>query len=352
MQYRTLGRTGVQVSTLGLGAMSLTADADGSKDAAARVVHRALDAGINLIDTADVYARGGSEELVGHALAGRRDDVVVATKAHGAMSDDPNERGNSRRWLLRACDASLRRLRMDHIDLYQIHRPDPTCDIDETLGALSSLVDAGKVRYVGSSTFSGSEIVDAQWAAATNGRARFVCEQPPYSILVRGIEADVLPSCRRHRIGVITWSPLAGGWLSGRIRDADEDPASRTAARLKNADLGDATLQRKLDAVDRLSALARDAGMTLPTLALAWAAEHPAVSSVLIGPRREDQLTSLLDAADVHLDLATLDAIDAIVAPGVNLAQDDAGRDWLYGRPVRRSPADRRRPRNSTFERA
>lgn len=349
MRYQTLGRTGVTVSVLGLGAMSLTADG-GSRDDAARVVHRALDEGINLIDTADVYGRGSSEELVGYALAGRRDDVVVATKAHGAMSDDPNERGNSRRWLLRACDASLRRLRMDHIDLYQIHRPDPACDIDETLGALTSLVDAGKVRYVGSSTFSGSQIVDAQWVAAQNGLARFVCEQPPYSILVRGIEEDVLPACHRHRMGVLTWSPLAGGWLSGRIRAIDKDPASRTAARLRNADLSDLALQRKLYAVDRLSALADEAGMSLPTLALAWAAEHPVVSSVLIGPRREDQLSGLLGAADVQLDAGCLDAIDAIVPPGVDLVHDDAGRDWLYGRPVSRDPATRRRSRDTTPE--
>jgi aryl-alcohol dehydrogenase-like predicted oxidoreductase len=330
--------------------MSLAAAADGTRDAAARVVHRALDEGINLIDTADVYGRGLSEELVGHALAGRRDNVVVATKAHGAMSDDPNERGNSRRWLLRACEASLRRLRMDHIDLYQIHRPDPACDIDDTLSALTSLVDAGKVRYVGSSTFSGSEIVEAQWVAARNGYARFVCEQPPYSILVRGIEDDVLPACHRHRMGVITWSPLAGGWLSGRIRETDDDLGSRTAARLRNADLNDRNLQRKLDAVDRLSTLSADVGMSLPTLALAWTAEHPAVSSVLIGPRREDQLTGLLDAADVQLDVSCLDAIDAIVAPGVDLVHDDGGRDWLYGQPVHRSPADRRHPRASELD--
>ena len=347
MRYRTLGTTGVKVSVMGLGAMSLVAAADGSREAAARVVHRALDAGINLIDTADVYAHGGSEELVGHALAGRRDDVILATKAHGTMGDDPNERGNSRRWLLRACEASLRRLRTDHIDLYQIHRPDPVCDIDETLDALTSLVDAGKVRYVGSSTFTGAQIVESQWAASTHGRARFVSEQPPYSILVRGIEDDVLPASQRHRMGVITWAPLAGGWLSGRIRETSEDRGSRTAARLKNADLADAGLQRKLNAVDRLSALASDAGMSLPTLAVAWAAEHPAVSSVLVGPRREDQLTSLLEAADVQLDPSHLDAIDAIVPPCVDLVHDDAGRDWLYGLPVRPDPALRRRPHTS-----
>lgn len=342
MQHRTLGRTGVSISVLGLGAMSLTDDTPGGRSAATRVVHRALEAGVNLIDTADVYARGGSEELLGHALAGRRDGVVLATKAHGAMSDDPNERGNSRRWLLRACEASLRRLRTDHIDLYQVHRPDPTCDIDETLDALSTLVDAGKVRYVGSSTFSGSEIVEAQWVAERRGGSRFISEQPPYSMLVRGIEGDVLPACRRHRMGVITWSPLAGGWLSGRVRDESSDRSSRTASRLRLADPESPAVRRKLTAVDGLSDVAARAGLSLPTLAVAWATQHPAVTSVLLGPRSEAQLTSLIAAADVELDTATLDAIDDVVAPGVDVDPVDAGRHWLYGRPVHPDARERR----------
>src|SRR3979411_1777870 len=186
------------------------------------VIHRALDAGINFIDTADVYARGESEEIVGRALEGRRDSVVLATKVHGSMGDDPNELGNTRRWIVREVENSLRRLKTDWIDLYQIHRPEVDTAIDETLGALSDLIHAGKVRYIGSSTFPASQIVEAQWVAERRARERFVCEQPPYSILTRGIEVDVLPTCRKYGMGVIPWSPLAGGWLSGRWRkDSD-----------------------------------------------------------------------------------------------------------------------------------
>jgi len=197
-----------------------------------RIIHRALDAGINFVDTADVYSRGESEEIVGRALAGgRRENVILATKVHGTMGDDPNEFGNSRRWIIREVENSLRRLRTDWIDLYQIHRPeaDTDTDIDETLGALSDLVHAGKVRMIGSSTFPASQIVEAQWAAERRGHQRFVCEQPPYSLLVREIEHDVLPTCQRYVMGVIPWSPLAGGWLSGAYRKGEELPQSHRA---------------------------------------------------------------------------------------------------------------------------
>src|SRR5205085_11949611 len=219
MEYRNLGKTGLKVSPLCLGAMMFGAWGNPDHEDSVRIIHAALDAGINFIDTADVYSRGESEEIVAKALAGgRRDDVVLATKFHGSMGDDPNERGNSRRWIAREVEASLRRLRTDWIDLYQVHRPEPDTDVDETLGALTDLVRAGKIRYLGSSTFPAHEIVEAQWVAERRGRERFVCEQPPYSLLVRGIEADVLPVCERYRMGVIPWSPLAGGWLSGRYR--------------------------------------------------------------------------------------------------------------------------------------
>src|SRR5436190_3426263 len=224
MEYRKLGRTGVQYSELCLGAMMFGAWGNPDHDDSIRIVHAALDAGINFVDTADVYSRGESEEIVGKALEGRRDRIVLATKFHGAMGDDPNQQGNSRRWILQEVDASLRRLRTDWIDLYQVHRPEPDMDVDETLGALSDLVHAGKIRYLGSSTFPAHEIVEAQWVAERRGRERFTCEQPPYSMLVRGIERDVLPVCQRYGMGVIPWSPLAGGWLSGRNRKGDGAP--------------------------------------------------------------------------------------------------------------------------------
>src|SRR5215213_9542432 len=233
MEHRPLGRTGVQVSPLCLGAMMFGAWGNPDHDESIRIIHRALDAGINFIDTADVYSRGESEQIVGKALAGgRRDDVVLATKVHGTMGDDPNEFGNSRRWIVREVENSLRRLGTDWIDLYQIHRPEMDTDIDETLGALTDLVRAGKIRYFGSSTFPASQIVEAQWVARDRGRERFKTEQPPYSTLVRGIEADVLPTAQRHGMGVIPWSPLAGGWLSGRYRRGAELPTSTRADRL------------------------------------------------------------------------------------------------------------------------
>src|ERR671928_346617 len=252
MQLRNLGGTGVKVSPLCLGAMMFGEWGNTDHDESIRIIHAALDAGVNFIDTADVYSRGESEQIVGKALAdGRRDNVVLATKVHGTMGDDPNESGNSRRWIVREVENSLRRLGTDWIDLYQIHRPEQDTDIDETLGVLSDLVHEGKVRYIGSSTFPASAIVEAQWGAERRGRERFVCEQPPYSMLVRAVEADVLPTCLRYGMGVIPWSPLAGGWLSGRYRKGEELPRSRRAARMPPPyDMSSAANQRKLDAAD------------------------------------------------------------------------------------------------------
>jgi len=326
MEHRTLGRTGVKVSPLCLGAMMFGEWGNRDHDESISIIHTALDAGINFIDTADVYSAGESEEIVGRALAGRRDDIVLATKAHGRMGEDPNQAGNSRRWITRACEDSLRRLQTDYIDLYQIHRPDPSCDIDETLAALTDLVRAGKVRYLGSSTFQPSEIVEAQWVAERRNRERFVCEQPPYSMLVRGIEADVLPTCRRYGMGVIPWSPLAGGWLSGRWRKGASDLTSRRAARIpQRYDLSVPANQRKLEAADALAALADEAGMSLVNLAVAWVVNHPDVTAAILGPRTMDQLTSQLDAADLTLEADVLDRIDEIVPPGSNFSFDDAG---------------------------
>src|ERR1700759_2559849 len=261
MRYLPLGSTGMQVSNLCLGAMMFGGRGNPDHDDAVRIIHGALDRGINFVDTADVYARGESEEIVGKALKGRRDDVVLATKVHGSMGDDPNQFGNSRRWIVKEVESSLRRLQTDWIDLYQIHRPEPDTDIDETLGALSDLVRAGKVRYIGSSTFPASQIVEAQWVARERGRERFVCEQPPYSMLVREIEKDGLPTAQRHGMGVVPWSPLAGGWLSGRYRKGEEIPTSNRADRIPDRyDLSTPENQRKLDAADALARLADEAG--------------------------------------------------------------------------------------------
>jgi aryl-alcohol dehydrogenase-like predicted oxidoreductase len=326
MNRRPLGRTGVQVSPLCLGAMMFGAWGNPDHDDGISIIHRALDAGINFIDTADVYAGGESEEIVGKALAGRRDDVVLATKVHGTMGDDSNQSGNSRRWIIREVEDSLRRLKTDWIDLYQIHRPELDTDIDETLGALTDLVRQGKVRYIGSSTFPASQIVEAQWVARERGRERFVCEQPPYSLLARAVEADVLPTCLHHDMGVIPWSPLAGGWLSGRWRKGADAPESTRAQRIPaRYDLSDPANQRKLDAADALGKLADEAGMTLIGMALAFVINHPAVTAAIIGPRTMEQLESQLGAEEVVLDPALLDAIDEIVPPGTNLNQVDAG---------------------------
>jgi aryl-alcohol dehydrogenase-like predicted oxidoreductase len=326
VEQRLLGRTGISVSPLCLGAMMFGSWGNADHDDSTRIIDRALDAGINFIDTADVYSRGESEEIVGKALEGRRDRIVLATKVHGSMGDDANERGNSRRWIVRECDASLQRLRTDWIDLYQIHRWDGHTDHDETLGALTDLVRAGKVRYLGSSTYPPSEIVTAQWVAKERARERFVCEQPPYSLLVRGVEAEVLPLCERYGMGVIPWSPLAGGWLTGRWRKGQEPPPSTRADRLPwRYDLTIPANQRKLEATEALAKLAEEAGMPLIHLAIAFVLNHPAVSAAIIGPRTMEQLDSQLGAADVRLDDALLDRIDEIVPPGTNFSFADAG---------------------------
>jgi aryl-alcohol dehydrogenase-like predicted oxidoreductase len=264
---------------------------------------------------------------------------VLATKVHGEMGDDPNERGNSRRWIIQECEASLRRLGTDWIDLYQMHRWDDDTDHDETLGALTDLVRAGKVRYIGSSTYPPSEIVAAQWVAEKRGYARFVCEQPPYSMLVRGIETEVLPVLQQHVLGAITWSPLAGGWLTGRWRKGQEAPQSTRAERLPlRYDLSLPGNQRKLEAADALAQLAEEAGMSLIQMAIAFVLNHPAVTSAIIGPRTMEQLESQLGADTVRLDDALLDRIDAIVPPGTNFSSADAG--WV---PASIADASRRR---------
>jgi aryl-alcohol dehydrogenase-like predicted oxidoreductase len=325
MDYRSIGGTGVKVSHLCLGAMMFGAWGNTDHDECVRIIHAALDGGVNFVDTADVYSHGESEEIVGEALKGRRDQVVLATKFHAAMGDDVNMRGNSRRWIQQECEASLRRLGTDWIDIYQAHRYDPAVDLDDTLGALSDLVHAGKIRYLGSSTFPPSAVVEAQWMAERRNRERFVCEQPPYSIFVRGIEADLLPTCLQHRMGVIAWSPLNGGWLTGKYRKGQEPPPGSRGARNWAGRFDDPESQRKFDLVEDLLKLAADAGVSLTHLAQAWVVEHPAVTSAIIGPRTMDHLTDLLAGQDVKLDVATLDRIDELVPPGTNVNLGDAG---------------------------
>jgi aryl-alcohol dehydrogenase-like predicted oxidoreductase len=327
MEHRTLGRTGVPVSKLCLGAMMFGAWGETDHDESIRIIHAALDAGIDFIDTADVYSAGESEEIVGKALAdGRRDAVFLATKVGFPMGEDPHQRGASRRRIIRGVEDSLRRLNTDWIDLYQIHRPDPSTDIDETLGALTDLVHEGKIRYFGHSTFAASQIVEAQWVARDRGHLPFRCEQPPYSILVRGIEHDVLPSCEKFGMGVIPYSPLAGGWLSGRYRKDGESEAPHSSARPPaRFDMSDPANQRKLDAADQLALVADEAGITLVELALAFVLRHPAVTAAIIGPRTMSHLESQLPAADVELTDEVLDRIDQIVAPGTTINVADNG---------------------------
>ncbi|TXS39028.1 aldo/keto reductase [Streptomyces sp. OR43] len=342
-EYRDFGRTGVKVSPLCLGTMMFGARGNPDHDDSIRIIHQALDSGINFVDTADVYSAGESETIVGKALAGgRRDDVVLATKFHGSLGADPNQRGNSRRWIIREVENSLRRLGTDWIDLYQVHRPEPGTDFDETLGALSDLVHQGKIRYIGTSTFEPSAIVEGQWIAERRGRERVVAEQPPYSVLARGIEREVLPTARRYGLAVLSWSPLAGGWLSGRYRrGAGQPPSSRAERQAERFDIASPENTAKLDAAEALAQLAEEAGLTLVQLALAFVLEHPGVTSAIIGPRTTDQLTSQLGADRVRLSQDVLDRIDKIVPPGTNLSSRDAG----YHPEELTDPALRRRSR-------
>ncbi|MFD8813521.1 aldo/keto reductase [Streptomyces sp. NPDC059627] len=320
MQYRTLGRTGVQVSALGLGAMNFGAIGRTTQEEATAIVDAALDAGINLIDTADMYGQGESEEMVGKAIAGRRDDIVLATKAGMPMGDERNHRGGSRRWLVTELENSLRRLGVDHVDLYQIHRWDPATSDEETLSALTDLQRAGKIRHFGSSTYPAYRIVQGQWAAREHHLSRYVTEQPSYSILQRGVETHVLPVTEEYGMGVLAWSPLASGWLSGAVRRDRDITTSRARLLPDRFDLTLPANQARLDAVERLAVVADGAGLTLIQLALGFVTAHPAVTSALIGPRTPEHLRSQLAAADIVLSADVLDAIDAIVAPGTDLA--------------------------------
>jgi aryl-alcohol dehydrogenase-like predicted oxidoreductase len=328
MKYRYLGRTGVRVSSLCLGTLMIGPWGGNTREDSLALIGRALDEGINYIDTADSYSRGEAEHIIGAALAkpSVRDRVVLATKVYSPMGVDPNARGLSRRWILHEVEQSLRRLNTDRIDLYQVHRPDPATDLDETIDALSDLVHAGKIRYFGTSTFPAHLLVEAQWSAQRSGRCRPVCEQPPYSLLAREIEADVLPCCRKYHIGAVVWSPLAGGWLSGRYRAGVDVAASARGDRWPlRYDLSLEDNQRKLVAVERLTLLAAEAGLTLIELAIAFTLHHADVTAAIIGPRTIDHLESQFSAADVVLDDDLLDRIDKIVPPGTTLNPADGG---------------------------
>src|SRR5580698_7442770 len=327
MQYRTLGRTGIKVSPYALGALALgTSIGNPDHDDSARIIHKALDAGINFIDTSDAY--GESEVVVGKALKGRRDSVVLATKFSRPVGDDPNHQGASRRWIMTAVENSLRRLQTDYIDLYQVHRPDPGTDIEETLSALSDLIHSGKVRAIGSSTMPASDIVEAQWVAERRGLERFRTEQPAYSILNRGIEAEVLPVARRYGMGALVWSPLAKGMLTGRIRRDQPTTDLRRAGRFPNF-----RDESRLDAVEKLIPLAAEAGLPITHLAMAFAIAHPGVTSAIIGPRTMEQLDDLLAGTEVTL-------IDEIVPPGIDVSR----LDMAYLPPALKDQALRRRP--------
>jgi aryl-alcohol dehydrogenase-like predicted oxidoreductase len=320
MQYRSLGRTGIKVSPYCLGAMMFGAGGNPDHDDCIRIIHKALDFGINAIDTADRYSAGESEAIVGKALKGRRDKIVLATKVYGPMGDDPNQQGTSRRWIMQEVDNSLRRLQTDYIDLYQIHRPAPDTDIEETLSALTDLMRAGKVRAIGSSTFPVSEIVEAQWVAERRGLARFRTEQPPYSILDRAIEYDMLPACERYGMGVLVWSPLSKGMLTGRYRKGQPLPDSIRVKYLPKQ----MSHARSLDAVEQLIPLAEEAGLSLTHMAMAFVMAHPSVTSAILGPRTMQHLDDLLAGAEVRLSDGVLDRIDQIVPPGIDVGLNEA----------------------------
>lgn len=332
MHYRPLGRTGIRVSPFALGAMMFSSFGNGDQEDVNRMVARALDAGVNVVDTADAY--GDSEEMVGRALQGRRDQVVLASKFARPIGDAVNQQGGSRRWIVTAVENSLRRLRTDHLDLYQLHRPDPETDLEETLSALSDLVHSGKVRVIGTSDLPASEMVEAQWVAERRGLVRFRTEQPHYSLLDRTIEREVLPVAQRYGIGTLIWSPLASGMLTGRVRRGQETDLRRTRLFAALRD------ERRIDAVEELVSLADEAKVSLTHLALAFVIAHPGVTAALIGPRTMEQLDDLLAAAEVVLSDELLDRIDTIVPPGTGVGR----MDQEYNTPAILRAGLRRRP--------
>jgi aryl-alcohol dehydrogenase-like predicted oxidoreductase len=348
VEYRQLGDTDVRVSEYGLGTWMFGWEGNRNAGECTAMVHAALDAGINLIDTADAYSSGEAETIVGAAIAGRRTEIVLASKVGYPIAGQEGSGGLSRQWIMRGVEGSLRRLRTDHVDVYFLHRPDPSTPLEESLAALDDLVRSGKARLAGCSTFPAWEIAEGRCITSAGGLTPLRCEQPPYSIFVRSAERDVFPVARRYGMGIMAWSPLAGGWLTGKYRDG-ATPAGSRAARgrefdpenprlVERYDLAATSNRAKTRAVDRLADLAAEAGLRLTGLALAFAASHPAVSSVLIGPRTLPQLEELLALTGSALDDSVLDRIDEIVPPGTVL--NDADRGWD---PPWMAPAERRR---------
>jgi aryl-alcohol dehydrogenase-like predicted oxidoreductase len=353
MERRRLGRSGISVSRLALGAGQFGTFGQTTAAECISVIHAALDGGINAIDTADFYSFGESETIVGKAIAGRRADVVLATKCGMPMGKDPNERGASRRWIRHSIEQSLRRLGTDHVDLYQIHRPDPDTDIAETLLALADLAREGKIRAYGLSNFPAHRLVEAQLVADRLGVARPHTEQPSYSIFARGVEADVLPVCVKYDVAVLAYSPLDGGWLAGKYR-AGSEPEKSARQRLQPArfDLAREWNRRKLEAVEALVKLADEAGLTLPHLAIGFVLAHAAVASAIVGGSKVAYVAEHLAGKDVTLPNEVLDRIDAIVAPGTQLAEEAGFREPSLSDPslARRVPS-RRRGEESTVDR-
>jgi aryl-alcohol dehydrogenase-like predicted oxidoreductase len=331
VKYRPLGRTGIQVSPYALGALMFATAMGNDPDDSARIIGKAIDAGINLIDTADAY--GDSEDVVGNALKGRRDDVVLATKFGRPAGQDPNRQGASRRWIITAVENSLRRLQTDYIDLYQLHRPDPGTGIEETLAALTDLIRSGKVRAIGASQTPASGIVEAQWAAEQRSLARFSTEQPPYSILNRGIEREILPATQRFGMGVLVWGPLGQGLLTGRVRKNQHNDLRRAGLFRHLND------ERRLDVVEQLVSLAEEAGLPMTHLAMAFTITHPGVTSALLGARTMDHLDGLLAGLEVALTDDVLDRIDELVPPGTDIG----ALDQAYQPPALENPSLRRR---------
>ena len=341
MRYRRLGGSGAQVSAWGLGTMMFGSSGGMTGAEADTLLGMALEAGINLVDTADAYAGGESEAILGTIMRGRRDEIFLASKFHMPTGPGPNDRGNSRLHIMRAVEGSLTRLGTDHLDLYLVHRPDPDCSLDETMGALTDLVRQGKVRYIGTSAFPAEMLMESAWVADKRGREMFVAEQSQYSVFARAVEAAVLPTCQRLGMGVIAWSPLAGGWLTGKYqRGVAAPPGSRAAE-------GKVTVRFyvdtpanacKYDLVESLSEVADKAGLTLPQLALAWADRHPAITSTLLGPRTPEQFATLLGSLEAPLDDALLDLIDLMITPGTDVNPADLGYlpPWLLDSSRRR----------------
>jgi aryl-alcohol dehydrogenase-like predicted oxidoreductase len=313
VDYRPLGRTGVKVSEICLGTMMFGGRAD--RDESIRIIDHALDHGVNFVDTANVYAANESERIVGEALArdGKRGRTIVATKVHGAQSDDVNDRGISRRHIIDACDASLRRLQTDWIDLYQLHRSNADTPIDETLRALDDLVHAGKVRYIGTSMFPGWQMVEALWVAKELGLNRFVCEQPAYHMLDRTAEREVIPAARSFGTAIIPWGPLCGGLLTGKYEREGGGEVGRWQDGKDN--VGREATPLAWDTIDLVKKIAAEKGCSPSQVALAWCAAQPGVTAPIIGPRTYEQTVDNLAAVDVEITSDDVERIDALVPP-------------------------------------